>query len=106
MTALYATAGGLTVAGHSWAPRAYFLAIVAEIFLRLKVVLNGSGAGPLDLAARADVALAPFNLGFDARPPSLALLLVVGLLVVAQGVWHGRKGAALTRAWTRAPVEA
>lgn len=104
MIALYAAAGGLTVAAQSWAPRAYFLAMAAEIFLRLQVVLRGSGAGPLDLAARVDVALGPLNLGIDPRPLSIALLLVVGLLVLAQDAWRGQSGKALTHDWLRSPV--
>lgn len=100
---LYAVSGVLTAAGLSWAPGAWFLAFGGEILLRLD--LSPTGARPLiDMASRAAEAFRLAGVGLDPAPLSMAVLLGVGLLVVAVGAWRGWKGAALTRSWAVLPV--
>lgn len=103
---LYGLGGVATVAGLSWAPGLFFLGFLGDIALRLAVAIGMAGAvpGALDLGARTDASLRPLGVPVETTPLAMAVLLAIGLCILATGVWRGQKGAALTRDWTRLTV--
>lgn len=102
---LYALGGLAAAAGLAWAPGLFFAGFAGEIGLRLAAE-GGVPSAALDVAARTEQALRPFGVLVDTTPLSLAALLVLGLCIVATGVWRGQTGDALTRVWTGLPPRA
>ena len=102
---LYGLGGLATAAGLTWAPGLFFAGFAGEIGLRLAAE-GGVSSPTLDVAARTEQALRPFGVLVDTTPISLATLLVLGLCIVATGVWRGQNGDALTRVWTGLPPRA
>ncbi|AQR60630.1 hypothetical protein BZG35_02430 [Brevundimonas sp. LM2] len=103
---LYGAGGLATAAGWSWAPGLFFLGFMGDIVLRLAVAGGAvqPGTEALEIGARAEAMLRPLGVTVETTPLTLAILLAVGLAVLATGVWRGQKGAALTRVWTEPPL--
>lgn len=87
--ALYIIGAVLIAIGHTQAAGAYFMGFVSETLLRLTLDQVGPG-GAADIATRAAEAVAPVGMVVDPAPIMLAGLVIVGLLVLATGLWGRR----------------
>lgn len=87
----YLAAAALTLIGSGRAALVFLIGFMADVLLRLTIDQQGPG-GPADIGGRAMEALAPFGLGFDPAPLTLAALAILGWLVYALDQRRARPG--------------
>jgi hypothetical protein len=100
---LYVAAAVMTVAGLGGAPGAYFLAFACELIQRV-LLQSAPDATVTDTPQRLVAVAQSLNVSVEPGPLSLSAMLVVGLLVVMSGVWHGQKDLIWPQHWTRSPI--
>lgn len=101
--ALYLAAAVMTAARIGAPPAAYFLAFAGEVIQRV-LLQSAPDATVTDTPQRLAAAAQSLNLTVEPGPLSLSALLVVGLMVIMSGAWHGQKDQTWPLHWTRSPI--
>lgn len=100
---LYLAAAVMTAARVGAPPVAYFLAFASEVIQRV-LLQSAPDATVTDTPQRLAAAAQSLNLTVEPGPLSLSALLVVGLMVIMSGAWHGQKDQTWPLHWTRSPI--